>query len=264
MSRRRANRDIPIGARRPFLFALALLMLTIGAVRPAAAQGLVADLTSHLIAITTGFTGGSVVLFGAVEGGGDIVVTVRGPDRETVVRRKSRVAGIWINTRGIAFADVPGYYAVLSSRPLDQVAPAPVRQLHELGVDNLKLVPAPIDAKARPEQINLFRTALIRNLQTSGLFGTTIGKVNFLGEKLFRATLDFPATVPVGTYLVQVFQIRNGEIVAGQTTPLVISQSGLEAEVNDFATKRALLYGVVAVIIAAMAGWVASILFRNR
>jgi hypothetical protein len=32
---------------------------------PARAQALVADLTSHLVAITTGFTGTSVVLFGA-------------------------------------------------------------------------------------------------------------------------------------------------------------------------------------------------------
>ncbi|HEY1432673.1 MAG TPA: TIGR02186 family protein, partial [Stellaceae bacterium] len=36
----------------------------------ARAEGLVADLTSHLIAITTGFTGASVVLFGATDGPG--------------------------------------------------------------------------------------------------------------------------------------------------------------------------------------------------
>ena len=47
----------------------------------ARAEGLVADLTSHLIAITTGFTGASVVLFGATDGPGNVIVAVRGPER---------------------------------------------------------------------------------------------------------------------------------------------------------------------------------------
>src|SRR6202023_4241618 len=65
---------------------------------PTRAEALIADLTSHLIAITTGFTGASVVLFGATDGPGDVIVAVRGPDREMTVRRKRRVAGIWANT----------------------------------------------------------------------------------------------------------------------------------------------------------------------
>ena len=49
-----------------------LLVLTLLWTAPARAEALVADLTSHLIAITTGFTGASVVLFGAIDGPGDV------------------------------------------------------------------------------------------------------------------------------------------------------------------------------------------------
>ena len=45
------------------------------------AASLVADLSSHLIAITTGFTGTEVLLFGAKEGPGQVVMIVRGPTR---------------------------------------------------------------------------------------------------------------------------------------------------------------------------------------
>jgi uncharacterized protein (TIGR02186 family) len=240
----------------PALIALLLLALP-GAAR---AQQLVADLTSHLVAITTGFTGTSVVLFGAIEGGGDIVVVVRGPERETVVRRKSRVAGIWLNTRSIAFANVPSFYAVLANKPVDDVVPANLRQVHEIGIDNLKLNPA---EKAKPADIVEFRAALIAEQQRGGLYDKKPGAVNFLGDKLFRASLDFPATVPVGTYSIQVFLVRKGDIVAAQTTPLIISQTGLEADINDFAQNRSLLYGLVAVAMAAVAGWGATFLFRN-
>ena len=240
----------------PALLALMLLALP-GAAR---AQQLVADLTSHLVAITTGFTGTSVVLFGAIEGGGDIVVVVRGPEGETVVRRKSRVAGIWLNTRSVAFDNVPSFYAVLANKPVDEIVPANLRQLHEIGIDNLKLNPA---EKAKAADITEFRAALIEEEQRGGFYDKQPGTVNFLGDKLFRASLDFPATVPTGTYSIQVFLMRKGDIVAAQTTPLIISQTGLEADINDFAQNRSLLYGLVAVAMAAMAGWGATFMFRN-
>src|ERR1700757_5359812 len=99
-----------------------LLALSLSCSKSAArAEGLVADLTTHLIAITTGFTGASVVLFGATDGPGDVVVAVRGPDREMTIRRKDRVAGVWVNTEEAIFTNVPNFYAVAASRPLEQI-----------------------------------------------------------------------------------------------------------------------------------------------
>src|SRR5271154_4493001 len=115
-----------------------LLALILSWTAPAHAEALVADLTSHLIAITTGFTGASVVLFGATDGPGDVVAVVRGPERDMIVRRKSRVAGIWINTRQLVFANVPSFYALYAPRPLQEIAPASVQALHEMGLDNLR------------------------------------------------------------------------------------------------------------------------------
>jgi len=76
---------------------------------PARGEALVADLTNHLIAITTGFTGAAVVLFGAIDGPGDIAVVIRGPDRDVTVRRKTRVAGIWVNSEEVNFGNVPSF-----------------------------------------------------------------------------------------------------------------------------------------------------------
>ena len=82
---------------RRLLLALALsgLLATVGG--PARSDGIVADLSSHLIAISSSFTGTSVVLFGATDGPGDIVAVVRGPERDLTVWRKAKIAGIWAN-----------------------------------------------------------------------------------------------------------------------------------------------------------------------
>jgi uncharacterized protein (TIGR02186 family) len=237
-----------------------LLVLLAVLLAPAArAQPLVADLTEHLVGITTGFTGTSVVLFGATEGGGDIVVVVRGPARDMVVRRKSRVGFIWVNTREATFTDVPSYYGIASSRPMGDITTAAMRGLHQLGLDNLRL-----GTRGRVrEDVADYRAALIRTQQREGLFADTVGKVDFLGDRLFRTTIQFPANVPTGTYLVEVFLIRDKEVVSGQTTPLVVSKVGVDAEIYDFADRHAAPYGMIAVLGAMMAGWLASLPFRT-
>src|SRR5262249_27996443 len=99
-------------------------------------------------------------------------------------------------------------------------------------------------------------SALLRNEARAGLYPPGIGQVRFLGDKLFRTDIRFPANVPTGTYLVQVFLVRDKAVVSGQTTPLVISELGVDAEVHDFADRYALA-------LAALAGWLASLPFRN-
>jgi uncharacterized protein (TIGR02186 family) len=249
--------------RRRQRLMLLLLLASLGlaaASGPARAQALVADLTNHLVAITTGFTGTSVVLFGATDGNGDVIVVVRGPERDITVRRKSKVAEVWVNTRQVTFQSVPSYYSIASSKPIDDIAPLAMRQLHQIGLDNLRLT---TETPLSPQETTEFRTALLRNEARAGLYPPGFGQVSFLGDRLFRTDIRFPANVPTGTYLVQVFLVRDKAVVSGQTTPLVVSELGLDAEVHDFADRFALAYGLTAIGLAALAGWLASLPFRN-
>jgi uncharacterized protein (TIGR02186 family) len=238
---------------------VATLLLCAWPVR--ADQPLLADLTSHLIAITTGFTGTSVVLFGATDGPGDVIAIVRGPEQDVVVRQKRHLAGIWINAHNVAFASVPSYYAVFSNRPLDQIAQPGMRALHQIGISNVRLEPR--DPAQPAGDVVRFRAALIDEEQRQGVYAEQPDSVSFLGDRLFRANISFPANVPTGTYFVEVLLVRDGNVISGQTTPLVVSEIGLNADLNEFALRSALLYGFVAVAGAALLGWLASLPFRD-
>ena len=237
---------------------LVLLLICWGSA--ARAEALVADLTSHLIAITTGFTGASVVLFGATDGPGDVIVAVRGPDREMTVRRKSRVAGIWVNTQQVTFVNLPSFYAVAASRPIADILSPAAAAFYRLGIANLKLAAS---TPAPSVVVDAFRTALERTQQEAGLYVERMGKVDFLGERLFRTTITFPSNVPTGTYLIEVFLVRDKDIVSGQTTPLVVSRVGVDAAVFEFSTRQPGFYGAIAVLTAVVAGWLASLPFRG-
>jgi uncharacterized protein (TIGR02186 family) len=252
------NRALPRGA--PSRLGFALLLLLGLATGPARGDAIVADLSSHLIAISTGFTGASVVLFGATDGPGDIIAVVRGPEREMNVWRKGKVAGIWVNADSMTFTNVPSFYAVAASRPLDEAVLPGTAALYRIGAANLKLQSKPAITGERAKR---FSEALIEEQQRAGLIADEVGKITFLGERLFRASIVFPANVPTGTYLVEVFLVRNRDIVGGQTTPLIVSKVGIDAELSDFATREAAAYGAIAVLTAVVAGWLASLPFRG-
>lgn len=251
---------------RIILAAILGLLLLAGPGPQAQAQPLVADLSDHLIAINTAFTGTEVVLFGAVDGPGEVAVVVMGPEEDMVVRRKDRTLGLWVNAASMEFTRVPTYYYVATTVPLEDLAEPTMLARHRIGLDNLRLLPAdPEDAQS--PVYDEFRLALIRTKQSEGLYsiGTDTSETDIitrLGPRLFRTNIYFPANVPTGQYTVSVFLFRDGQANA-QTTPLFVNKIGVGARVFAFAQSHAAAYGGIAILMAVTAGWLAGVVFRR-
>jgi len=245
----------------PLLMMTAMLALLSTLGREArASEPLVADLSEHLVAITTDFTGAELLLFGAVDGPGDIVVIVRGPREDVVVRRKERTVGIWVNRSAVTFQSVPSFFWLSASAPIALEVPLRVRQRHQMGPEYLRLQTEPVE-----DGINVwdFREALIRNMRRQGLFGVRDNAVQRIGNRLFRTTVAFPANVPTGTYTIETLLIREGEVASAQTTPLFVSKVGFGAQLFRWAYRFPALYGVAAILIACFAGLFANWIFRK-
>ncbi len=246
-----------------------LAMLLFVGVAAAPAQGqtptlasspLVADLSEDLIAITTGFTGTEVLLFGATVGSGEIIVVVKAPESQVVVRRKERVAGVWINADSLTFDKVPGFYHVAASQPLTDLLPEATLKSEQIGAENLSLESVSPTSAA---EFALFTEALIRNKKRTDLFNEQLGEIKFLGDRLFRTQVQLPSNVPTGAYTATVYLVDKGEIIDRTDTLLQVRKSGFEAKVFEFANQNAAIYGIIAILIALAAGWFAGIVFRN-
>lgn len=241
------------------LKVLAVIHLLVG---PAQASELPIDLSKHKIAIHSSFTGATVVLFGVLtnEEGADVVAVLRGPKQTLVVRKKRKTAGIWLNRSEAVFQDVPGYYAVASSGSLNTVLSLEHRLRHEIGLENIDFK---LSEKSEVGNISGYRQALVRNKVKQGLYFPEVAPVEFVQGGLFRLHFSFPSNVIPGVYTANVYEMGGGKILADGTIELAIRKAGLEERIFQTAHDSPWLYGILAVVLALMAGWIASAAFRR-
>lgn len=231
-----------------------------------------ADISTRSVSITSNFSGTEIVIFGAVDdsrqdtaeaGIYDVVVVVEGTHEPLIARRKSNVAGIWINTEAIKFSSVPSYYAIASTRPTEEIADESLLREQQIGLDHVPMTVAGNKQPLKEEELAEFRDAVIRIKKDDGLFQRKPYGVAFIGKALFRTTIDLPANVPVGPLRTKVYLFRDGNLLAGYEANVTMQREGVEAFLHTFAFESPLLYGLFAVSLAVIAGLLASTFFRR-
>lgn len=249
--------------------ALAVCIAAFAAAPAAHAENVIAALSEKVVEIRSNFVGTELVLFGSIERdavtvgrahGYDVVVVVEGPERDIVVWRKERVAGIWVNGAGVEYRDAPSYYAVLSNRRLDELSGAPTLQRRGIGHNYLTLKEA---TGAAPETIAVFRDALLRRKENQKLYFETPEAVQMLTPRLFMARIPLPANIRTGGYRIQVHVFGDGALLTTSRLGFWVIKTGFEAAVYDLAHKQPLIYGLATVAMAFGIGWLGSVLFRR-
>ncbi len=239
---------------RIFIFVLFVL------ISPAHAK-LDIDISEPNLEITTGFTGDTLTLFGTAQPKGDIIILVKGPRKDTTVRRKANVMGLWLHGRSMTFRDVWGYYNIASSKPIADIASPDILAQYNMGLNSLVFIPK---GKEKQSDISRFTEALIQNKQLSGLYALTPNAVDFLNDSLFKTTINMPANVPLGDYEIEAFLFRNGQLIDQETHPFNIAQVGIAANVHDFAYHRPFLYGISVILLALLSSLIAIVLLRRE
>jgi len=242
------------------LLALIAIWWLVAGAAPAV---LITNVSQARIDIDTSFKGASLLVFGAIQYPSgvvpredpDIVVVVRGPAQPITVRRKARVAGIWMNTAAVRFESVPGFYAVASTRPIADLADDRITAIYEIGIRNLQLSPA---SGASDAETRAFEAGLIAQKRSTGLFAESPGAVTLTRGVLYNARINIPATVPVGDYVAEIHLIRDGRVSASTSAPISIGKSGFERWVGVAARQHSLAYGLAAVALALLAGVLAA------
>ena len=241
-----------------------MLMLTIVLPGATAQAALVADLDQKEVQISTDFNGAELLLFGALKLQDDdgIAIVVSGPPKSVAVRRKDKVAGIWINTESATLVGIPSFYHILSTHPIDDIALPLERQKTRLGYN---YIPFKLQSGSRIDEGDdkEWREALHRNMEANGLWGKDVGDVRMLENALFRTNVVLPANIHPGQYEVRILHFRDGIMINEEISMIDVVKSGLSSGIYNVAHSYAPFYGIFAIVFAVGAGWLAAVAFRR-
>lgn len=244
------------------LWLCALVAVMSGPVR---AERVVAGLSQEAISITTNFAGSEILIYGAVQRAApppgsaplEVIVTVQGPSQPVTVRRKERRFGIWVNADASFIDAAPSFYAVSTTAPLARSLSQTEDLRHRITLDQaIRAV-----GTGRADQ-PLFNAALIRIRGQDGAYQVNEGAVRFREQTLFDTAIRLPANLTEGDYRTRIVLTRGGAVVDLHEQIIPVRKVGLERMIYNLAHERPLIYGILSLVIAIAAGWMASAVFR--
>lgn len=245
-----------------------LLALLVTLAQPALAnEVIVAGMSQNRVSITADFDGSEILIYGAVkreapppDGGPlEVIVTVEGPSGPVMVRRKDRVAGIWLNNAQVRVDSAPSFYAVATTGPLESILSDTDNLRYGITIER---VIRAIGIASEADKAGEFILALLRVRTNDGRYRILEGKVQLTEQTLFRTDIVLPANLTEGEYKVRLFLLRDKRVVAHQEQVIGVRKEGLERFIFNLAQERPLVYGLVSLVLAALAGWGASAAFR--
>ena len=227
---------------------------------------LVPEVSQHEVQVRRGFTGTELLLFGAIlEPDGrragrdyDIVVVLKGPTEPIRLREKQKILGVWINADSTAFRSAPSYFAVASSKPISEIVDDRTAAIYELGLDYLQLSPI---GSIDPTEQELFTRGLVGLREREGLYREDPNGVTISEQVLYQARIALPSNVQTGRYTAETFAIAHGRVIASASADVEVSKQGFERAVADYAQEDSFFYGLFAVPLSLLMGWLAHRLF---
>lgn len=214
------------------------------------------------IAIGAFFQGTELRATAVIPAGAEAVIEVRGPDREEHLVRKGRRWGLWMNAGDLTISNIPALYFYAATTPELTAMPsaswgyaALERQSHLSGA-------------VQPEGEAFFFKQFIALKESEGLFASYADGIATepgpQGTKRITKVFLLPARVPPGVYRVLLHVIQDGGTLIEQQRELQIAKVSLPSLVWTMAHAQPVLYGVAAVIIALIAGFLMGFVFKSK
>ncbi len=233
----------------------------------AAEETVIAGLSQTHVSITTDFSGSEIFIYGAIKRDApvpkdwplDVIVAVTGPLEPVIVRKKERKFGIWVNDAGVKVDEAPSLYAVATTGPFRDIISFTDDFRYKVGIENLVHFIGETDDVEFKEG---YPEALLRLRRAAGIYFELIGAVKVTEETLFETRIRLPANLVEGDYRARIFLLRDKAVVDVFESSIEVRKVGLERWIYTMAQEQSALYGILSILVALTAGWLASAFFR--
>lgn len=249
-----------------------LCMLFISAMLAFSTAGPVYALTVQVspdnVAINLGYHGAKLQITGQSRAGDDLIIRITNANGDAHYKYIGKAGGlVWMKKGDISFQNVPGVYLLYSSRDLELLLDPAEQKANVIGFDALKETLEIETANEEFQQDKArWQDEFIRFKEKENLYITQTGTVTRKhGQKSddYQVEVSWPYQAATGDYTVESIAVRNGKIVERATTNFTVERAGIVKKLTDLAFNRAALYGIMAVLIAMVAGFAVGLVFKK-
>lgn len=218
------------------------------------------------ILIGASFNGSEVSVSGEIPADTEAVIRIKGHEEDSRLKKKGRALGVlWMNLGSVEFHKVPSVFLLYRSKPAD--APAGQVKLldREIGIDSVR---KEADIVSEYQDKDALFEEFVKLKQQSGLYGTMDTGFHYekenSGMKFFSSEVKLPSALPQGDYKLEVFALGKDGIVGYSERDLKAKQTGMPEFIAKLAFDHGTLYGVLAVLVALIAGLLTGTIFKGE
>lgn len=245
---------------------MAVLVLAIVASANEALAMLTAKANHDHITIDFFYHGSSVSVRGISEPGTDLIVKITSPDGHESLKKKGKVGGaLWMNVGELKFGNVPSFYAVHSTKKLDNIVSRDEQDKYVIGYPALERHVEITPVKAEAEKASWF-SEFVKFKEANKVYATSAGNIkteikNRVQE--YYILTDWPHQAAPGTYTVSVYAVKNNKVIEQAEARVLVEQVGVVKALAGMAKNSAPFYGILSIGAALGAGFGVGMVFRK-
>lgn len=232
------------------------------------ARALTVNVSPETVAINLSYNGTTLQVNGQSKAGDDLIVRITNTNGDAHYKYIGKAGGlVWMKQGDISFNNVPGVYLLYSSRDLELLLSPAEQKANLIGFEALK---GALEIEtASPELLSdkeRWNNEFIRFKEKERLYTIQTGTVtrkHGQDSDTYQVEIFWPYQAATGDYLVEAMAVRDGKIVESVKTNFTVERTGLVKKLTDMAFNQAALYGIMAVIIAIVAGFAVGLIFKK-
>ena len=251
-----------------FILALLLPVPYAGAVNESGAvsNDALLTLTPNAVDVNFFFREAKISFSSRIPSGCDAVLIVKGKNHQKKMGLRGRRFGLWMAVGTITFKNAPTFYKCFTSKPITGITSKENAVSYGMGYEKIENeIASASDGKgAEKRWIEQF----VKYQKKADIFSILEGAIkisdNRDGTETVTGTFVIPAWAPKDYYNVTLFGFKNQLPVVKEEKTLSMKYTPSIAFIYNLAMDHGWIYGIMAVIIALVAGIGAGAFFSSK
>lgn len=241
---------------------LAGILFVVMALPVSSAQALTCKVAPTAIPINLMYHGTTLAVTGDSAPGDDLIVKVSSETVDVHLKYKGKASGfLWMKMGNMEFKNVPNVYMLYSTGSVKNLLNESGRAANMIGYDAIRAGSEMERSDGKEVEAKWF-DEFLKFKKADLLYNSTEGTITRQGNQ-FSLNVDWPFQAPPATYTVDVFAVRDGNIVDKNSATFTVAQTGIVKQLSGMAFNNSALYGFVAVVIAMVAGFAVGAVFKG-